>query len=68
MLITRTSPSGRTITLDVPCTPEQIERWRSGVLIQHAMPDVPPPLREFVKTGVSPQEWEELFGTGPDTT
>lgn len=66
MEITRRSPiSGREVTLEVPCTPEQIKRWRSGVLIQEAMPDVPAALREFVKTGITPEDWETLFGRGP---
>jgi hypothetical protein len=66
MLITRTSPNGRTATLDVPCTLEQLDRWRMGLaLIQDALPQVPAPLREFVKTGISPEEWEEMFGSHP---
>lgn len=67
MLITRVSIlTGCEATLEVPCTPEQIARWESGALLQDAMPQVPPPLREFVKTGITPEEWEETFGKGPD--
>lgn len=69
MLVTRVSMmTGREATLEVPCTPEQIARWQSGVLLQDAMPQVTPPLREFVKTGITPEEWEETFGTGQDAT
>jgi len=65
MLVTRVSMlTGRETTLDVPCTPEQIDLWRSGVLLQDAMPQVPPPLREFVKTGITPEEWTATFGPG----
>ena len=65
MLITRTSPSGRSVTLDVPCTPEQYRLWESGVLIQDAMPQVPAPLREFLTSGIPPDEWDTLLGS-PD--
>ena len=66
MLITRTSPiSGATHTREVPCTPEQLAAWESGVLIQIAMPDVEAPLREYIKSGIKPQEWVEMFGRPP---
>ena len=66
MLITRTSPiSGATHTREVPCTPEQLAAWESGVLIQIAMPDVEAPLREYIKSGITPEEWVEMFGRPP---
>ena len=66
MLITRTSPiSGKTHALEVRCTPEQLAAWESGVLIQNAMPDVEAPLREYVKSGITPQEWTAMFGRPP---
>lgn len=66
MLITRTSPiSGATHTMEVPCTPEQVGAWEAGMLIQDAMPDVEAPLREFIKSGISPAEWLETFGPPP---
>lgn len=66
MKITRTSPiTGVTHTLEVDCTPEQLEAWEAGTLIQDAMPDVEAPLREFIKSGITPQEWLETFGPPP---
>ena len=66
MLITRTSPiSGATHTREVPCTPEQLAAWEGGTLIQIAMPDVEAPLREYIKSGITPQEWVETFGRPP---
>lgn len=62
MKITRTSPfSGQTNTRDIPVTEEQLERWRAGTLIQDAMPNISPGDREFIKTGITPEEWEEAF-------
>ena len=66
MKITRTSPiTGATHTLEVNCTPEQLAAWEDGMLIQNAMPDVDAPLREFIKSGVTPEEWISTFGPPP---
>lgn len=66
MLITRVSQMSRQLnSLEVPCTQEQLDAWINGKHIQDAMPDVPPPLREFIKTGITPQEWTEMFGDPP---
>ena len=66
MLITRTSPiSGATHSLEVNCTPEQLAAWEGGVLIQDALPNVDAPLREFIKSGITPQEWISMFGRPP---
>ena len=66
MKITRTSPiTGVTHTLEVDCTPEQLEAWEAGTLIQDAMPDVEAPLREYIKSGITPSEWLAMFGKPP---
>ena len=66
MLITRRSMiSGEINTLEIDCTLEQIAAWEAGVKIQDALPNVPAPLREFVKSGITPQEWTAMFGRPP---
>lgn len=66
MLITRKSQmSGEEHTLDVPCTPAQLAAWQAGTHIQDAMPQVSGPLREFLITGITPQEWIDMFGETP---
>lgn len=66
MEITRTSMiTGATHTLEVDCTPEQLEAWEAGTLIQDAMPAVDAPLREYIKSGITPQEWTAMFGRPP---
>lgn len=63
MLITRKSMfSGKEHTLEVPCTEAQLRNWQNGMHIQDAMPNVPADLREFVMTGTTPEEWNEIFG------
>ena len=66
MLITRKSMvSGEVNTLDIACTEEQLARWQAGEKIQDCMPTLPPPLREFMMTGVTPEEWTAMFGRPP---
>ena len=43
-------------------TQEQYDAWRNGALIQRAMPQLDADQREFLKTGITPEEWEERFG------
>lgn len=62
MKITRTSPfSGTTRTMEIAVTEEQLKKWSEGMLIQHAMPDLTADEREFIKTGISSDEWESIF-------
>ena len=67
MQITRTSMiSGNTNTMELNVTQEQLTALESGVHIQVAMPQLNAEEREFVKTGMTPTEWEELFGEEED--
>ena len=67
MQITRTSIfSGNTNTMELNVTQEQLTAWESGVNIQVAMPQLNAEEREFVKTGMTPTEWDELFGEEED--
>lgn len=63
MQITRTSMiSGKRHTLEIPVTPEQLAAHAAGTLIQNAMPNLTPAQREFIKTGITDEEWKEMFG------
>ena len=63
MKIERVSPfTGEVRTRDLPITEEQMQAWRSGVLIQHAFPHLSAGDREFILTGISDDEWDEAFG------
>lgn len=62
MVITKVSAfTGKEHTREINVTQEQINKWKAGMLIQEAMPNVPPDDREFIKTGVTPEEWKEVF-------
>lgn len=63
MLITRKSMvSGKINTFDIPVTEEQLLSWRNGLYIQDAMPNLSDSEREFIMTGITDEEWEELYG------
>lgn len=65
MLIKRTSIlTGVTRERDLPVTQEQINRWTAGELLQRAMPQLSAGDREFLKTGITEEEWND--GLGPD--
>ena len=63
MKITRKSPlTGITRTKEIDVTIEQILAWEEGELIQNAMPQLSADDREFIKSGISAEEWDQLFG------
>ena len=62
MEITRTSIiSGVTRTRDLDVTLNQLQEWANGGLIQNVFSNLTPSEREFIKTGVSDEEWDALF-------
>lgn len=61
MKITRTSKwSGITRTREFDVTQEQYDAWEKGELIQKAMPHLSADDREFIISGLTPDEWEEM--------
>jgi hypothetical protein len=62
MIITRTSTlSGHTSSMDIDVTLEQVASWEQGELVQNAMPHLSADEREFIMTGITPTEWNEMF-------
>lgn len=49
----------RSRMLDI--TEEQLEAYRNGALIQNAFPDLSDDDREFFLTGITRNEWIEMF-------
>ena len=63
MKITKTSMiSGKTNSMEIDVSFDQYQSWIDGELIQVAMPHLSADEREFIKTGITPSEWEENFG------
>ena len=53
--------SGRINTMTLPVTKAQYEAWQSGTLIQDAMPHLTADEREFIITGLTAQDWEDMM-------
>lgn len=67
MEITRKSPiSGKTATLDLPITNEQLKAYEAGEYIQVAFANLDANQREFIMTGILQDEWDELFSEDED--
>jgi hypothetical protein len=63
MKIVRTSQvSGITRSVDLDVTEEQMALFEGGrVAIQDCFPNLSADDREFIKTGITADEWENLF-------
>jgi hypothetical protein len=68
MLITKKSAfSGKDNTMDLPVTEDQIARFKRGEgYVQDIFPRLNPDQREFLISGVTPEEWDECMGPDPD--
>ena len=63
MNITRRSPiDGETYTMYMEITKEQVARWQDGELIQTVFYFLSPDEREFLISGITPNQWKDLFG------
>lgn len=63
MIITRTSPlNGKTESVEIDVTEEQIKSWKDGALIQDAMPHLSQSDREFIMTGITDEQWHATYG------
>jgi hypothetical protein len=66
-IITRRSPfTGRIHRMEIPISPQEFAKretlWQTGMLIQDAFPMLDADQREFIKTGITPEEWDAAFG------
>jgi len=65
MLVTTTSQlTGKQHTMELDITEEQIDSYLSGAKVQDAFPHLKPHEREFILTGMTPEEWDELVAFG----
>ena len=64
MLIMRISMlTGDVHEMDLDITPAQLDLYDEfGVLLQDAFPNLSPAEREFIKSGITPEEWDEYLG------
>lgn len=67
--VTRVSAiTHRQHTMRIKISPKDFRRGynlaESGMYIQDAFPTLSVDEREFIKTGITPEEWENIFGEG----
>ena len=53
--------SGKSHEMEIDVSEKQITLWMEGGLIQEVMPNLSPDEREFIMTGITPAEWNEMF-------
>ena len=55
---------GKTYKMDLDVTWDQIKEHRNGKHAQNAFPTLTPEEREFMISGITPEEWKKVFGNG----
>lgn len=62
MMISRKSIlTGKEHVMDIDVTLDQIHDYQAGTLLQNAFPHLSAEEREFLKTGITPDEWREFI-------
>jgi len=62
LVFKKSTISGATNSREIDVTREALERWEAGgILIQDAFPHISADDREFLMTGITPEEWDEHF-------
>lgn len=64
--VTRVSPfSGKEHTMEIPLDADTyaicLSAWEAGMYIRDAFPMLNADQREFIKTGITPAEWDNAF-------
>tara|TARA_R110002124_G_C8804413_1_gene502672 strand:+ start:235 stop:429 length:195 start_codon:yes stop_codon:yes gene_type:complete len=52
--------SGKSHEMEIDVTNKEIALWMEGSLIQDVMPNLTANEREFLMTGITPAEWDEV--------
>ena len=62
MIVSRINPfTGDRNVREMPISMEQLQRWHDGELIQNVFTQLSAGDREFIKTGITEESWEEAF-------
>jgi len=60
-IVRKSMVSGKIHSMDLDITRKQYSAWLRGTPIQEAMPHLSANEREFLMTGITPEEWAETF-------
>ncbi len=63
MIVTKTSQiTGKQTSMELPISLSRMLEWESsGALIQNFFPELTDDQREFLLTGITPEEWDAAF-------
>ena len=66
MVLTKISQlTGREHSMEIPITKDELfDYYRSGILIQHYFPKLSEDHREFIMSGITPDEWKTYVMAG----
>lgn len=53
--------TGKRHMMEIAVTDRQLAKWAAGMNIQDAMPNLTADEREFIMTGITPDEWDEYI-------
>ena len=63
LILKRSAISGAINSREIPVSRRALELWeRGGILLQDAFPNISADDREFILSGITPEEWDEHFG------
>lgn len=65
-VINTSALTGKENQMLLPVTEAQIKRWQDGDLVQDVFPFLNDDQREFLMTGITPDEWEAALGADDD--
>lgn len=64
-LTKRSDITGEVHSMDLPLSEAEfyrrLERWEDGEMIQNAFDNLNADQREFIQTGITPEEWNKYF-------
>jgi hypothetical protein len=62
--------TGQMNSMEIPMNQRAFDKalksWKEGKLIQDSFPNLTPEQREFIKTGITPRMWDEIFSEEED--
>lgn len=65
----RSELTGKLHTMNLPVTAQEAQDWQqdpNAPHVQDAFPNLTADEREFILTGITPDEWDELVGGSED--
>ena len=60
-IVNKSLLSGKANEMDLPITIDQVQMYLEGTHIQNAFSNLNAGQREFILTGITPEEWDNAF-------